>query len=146
MVGLPFMAILVALATTGCSESGGDGGGTPAESEAASGCAEATELQDSLTTLTQVDPASDGVDALRSAAAEVKTDLDAAVSAASSNLQSAIDQVQIAFSDFETALEGVSSEGGLGAAATQVGTALRQLGTALTDLRTEISENCSSGS
>jgi hypothetical protein len=93
--------------------------------------------------LTEVDPASDGVEALRSAAAEVKTDLDAAVSAASSNLQCAVDRVQGAFGDFEAALEGVSSEGGLGAAATEIGTALTQLGSALTGLRTEISQNCS---
>ena len=43
---------------------------------------------------------------------------------------------------FETTLEGISSEGGLGAAATELGNALTELGTALQDLSAEISERC----
>jgi hypothetical protein len=152
MVGLPAMAMLVVLAATGCGDSGG--GTTPATatptgtttstaSTAASGCLEASELKDSLTALTQVDPVNDGVDALKSAAAEVRTDLDAAASTASSEIRPAVDQVQTAFGGLETTLQGVSSSGGLGAAATQIGTSLAELGTALTSLSTELGQICS---
>ena len=142
--GLLSMAALLALATVGCNDDGdadeGDGG--TAASPAASGCDEVNALEDSLTALTQVDPVSDGTDALQSAVTEVRTDLDAAASAVASELQPAVDDVSTAFGDLETALEGVTSEDGLGAAATEVGNALSELGTALTGLSSEITETC----
>ncbi len=145
-VGLPFMATLLLLVTAGCSDSDGSGGQTSGESPAVtadtSGCDEVTALKDSLTALTQIDVTSDGTDALMSAAAEVKTDLGAAASAVSSDLQPAVDQVKVGVDDLETALEGVTSGGGLGAAATEVGTALTELGTALTGLTSAIGQVC----
>ena len=99
-------------------------------------------LKDSLTTLTGIDPVNDGTDALQSAASDVKTDLAAAASAVGSDLQPAVGEVQAGFDELETALQGISSAGGLGAAATEIGTALAKLGTALTDLTSEIGEYC----
>ena len=58
------------------------------------GCAEAAALKDSVTALTEVSPVDDGLDALKSAAADVKTDLDATVSAVSSELQPSVDEVK----------------------------------------------------
>ncbi len=107
-----------------------------------SGCDEVNALKDSLTSLTEVDPVGEGTDALESAASDVKTDLDAAVSAVGAELQPAVDEVKTSFDDLETALQGVSSAGGLGAAATEVGNALAELGTALTGLTSEISQTC----
>ncbi len=136
VVALPLMVIL-ALAAAGCSD---DNGGTP--TAATSGCDEVNALQDSLTSLTEVDLVSDGTDALQSAVSDVKTDLDAAVSAVGAELEPVVDEVQTAFGDLESALEGVSSAGGLGAAATEIGNAVAELGTALTGLTSEISETC----
>jgi hypothetical protein len=135
---LPLIAMVLALA--GCSDGDESDGGTP--TAATSGCDEVTALEDSLTTLTQVNPVNDGTGALESAASDVKTDLDAAVSAVSAELQPAVDEVKTAFDDLESALQGVSSAGGLGAAATEVGTALAELGTALTGLTSEIGQTC----
>ena len=124
-------ALLVAVVTASCSS----------DSES-SGCDEVHALQDSLTALTQVDPTSEGVDALKTAATQVGTDLDAAVSAVSSELKPSVDQVKTAFDGLETTLAGLSSAGGLGEAATAIGTSLTELGTALNGLTTEIGQVC----
>ena len=122
---------------------GGCGGDDASDSSPSpSACTDVMALQESVTSLTQVDPVNDGVDALRSAAAEVKTDLETALSSVSSELQPAVDQVKTAFDGLETALEGVSSAGGLGAAATEVGTAMTQVGSASTNLSTQVGEVC----
>ena len=127
------IALLIAVTVAGCSDNGeGDEGA----------CEEVNALKDSLTTLTQIEPVDDGMDALESATAEVKTDLEAAASAVASDLQPSVDEVQTAFDELETTLEGISSEGGLGAAATEVGNALTELGTASEDLSAEIGERC----
>jgi len=142
LVILP-LAFSMALAA-GCSGSDdGDSGTSPPTSTAASGCSEAAALEDSLRALTNVDPLNDGLDALNSAAAEVKTDLDATASAVSAGLEPAVDQVETAFDDLETTLEGITDAGGLGAAASEVGSALSRLGTALTGLSDEIAKDCS---
>ena len=136
--GLLSVALLVAVTVAGCSDNGeGDEGDTTA----ASGCEEVNALEDSLTSLTQIEPVDDGMDALESAVAEVGTDLEAAASAVSSDLQPSVDEVQSSFDELESTLEGIS-EGGLGAAATEVGNALTQIGTALEDLSAEIGERC----
>ena len=135
-------AVVLTLATAACSDDGDNGGSTGATSGATSGCDEVNALKDSLTSLTEVDPVADGTEALESAASDVKTDLDAAVSAVGAELQPAVDEVKTSFGDLETALQGVSSAGGLGAAATEVGSALAELGTALTGLTSEISQTC----
>jgi hypothetical protein len=122
---------------------GGCGGDDASDSSPSpSACTDVMALQGSLTSLTQIEPVNDGVDALKSAAADVKTDLDAALSAVSSELKPAVDEVKTAFDGLEAALEGVTSAGGLGAAATEVGTAMTQLGSASTNLSTEVEEIC----
>lgn len=136
LVALPLMVVL-GLAAAGCSD---DDGGAP--TAATSGCDEVNALEDSLTSLTEVDLVSDGTDALQSAVSDVRTDLDAAVSAVGAELEPAVDEVQTALGDLESALEGISSAEGLGAAATEIGSALAELGTALTGLTSEISQTC----
>ena len=78
----------------------------------------------------------------KAAATQVRTDLDAAVSAVSSELKPSVDQVKTAFDGLETTLAGLSSAGGLGEAATAIGTSLTELGTALNGLTTEIGQVC----
>ena len=115
------MLLVLGLVAGGC---GGDDASDSSPSPSA--CTDVMALQESVTALTQVDPVNDGVDALKSAAATVKTDLETALSAVSSELKPAVDQVKTAFDGLEIALEGVSSGGGLGAAATEIGTAMTQ--------------------
>ena len=124
-------ALFVAIMSASCSNDSKSGG-----------CDEVHALQDSLTALTQVDPLSDGTEALKAAATQVRTDLDAAVSAVSSELKPSVDQVKTAFDGLESAIAGVSSAGTIGEGATAISTSLTQLGTALTSLSTEVGQIC----
>jgi hypothetical protein len=141
--GLVSVAILVAIMAGACSDdSGGNATDQGGDTAAASGCDEANALRESLTSLTQIEPVNDGLDALESAVADTKTDLEAAASAVSSELRPPVEAVQSALDDLETTLEGISSDSGLAAAATELGSALTELGSTLTDLSAEISERC----
>jgi len=137
----PLILVVLLIGAVGCSSSydGGDGSSTSA---APTGCSEAASLKESVTTLTGVNPVDDGLDALKGAAADVKTDLDATVSAVSSELQPSVDEVKSAFDDLESTLGGITDAASLGAAATEVGTELTQLGTALTGLSSTIDQDC----
>ena len=139
IVMVPLLVALLAFVSVGCS--GSSNSDTPSSS-AASGCAEAAALKESLTALTNVDPVNDGLDALKSAATNVKTELDATVSAVSSELQPAVDQVKMAFDDLETTLNGISSAGGLGAAATEDRHIPLAVGHRADRLVDEITEDC----
>ena len=139
-LGIPSFVVILMASAVGCSSDNGDGGASSAA--APPGCAEAASLKDSATALTEISPVDDGLDALKSAAADVKTDLDATVSAVSSELQPSVDEVKSAFDDLESTLGGISDAASLGAAATEVGTQLTQLGTALTGLSTAIDQDC----
>ena len=93
--------LVLGLVASGC---GGDDASDSSPSPSA--CTDVMALQASLTALTQVDPVNDGVDALKSAAAEVKTDLEAALSAVSSELKPAVDEVKTAFDGLEIGAQG----------------------------------------
>ena len=137
----PLVLVVLLVAAAGCS-SDDDGGGGSSTSAAPTGCTEAAALKDSVTALTEVSPVDDGLDALKGAAADVKTDLDATVSAVSSELQPSVDEVKKSFDELQSTLNGISDAASLGAAATEVGTQLTQLGTALTGLSTAIDQDC----
>lgn len=139
-LGISSFVIILMAATAGCSSD--DDGGGASSAAAPPGCAEAASLKDSLTALTEINPVDDGLDALKGAAADVKTDLDATVSAVSSELQPSVDEVKSSFADLESTLGGISDAASLGAAATEVGTELTKLGTALTGLSTAIDQDC----
>ena len=130
MCGIAVLAML-ALAGAACSS----------DPEPEDGCAEVATLKDSLTALTQVEPVNDGLDALESSVATVKTDLQAATAAVSDALAPSVDQVQSAFDQLESALQGVTADN-LAASATEIGTALTAVGTSLTDLESEMSDRC----
>lgn len=136
----PLVLVVLLVSAAGCSSDDGDGGSST--SAAPTGCTEAAALKDSVTALTEVSPVNDGLDALKGAAADVKTDLDATVSAVSSELQPSVDEVKSSFDDLESTLGGISDASSLGAAATEIGTELTQLGTALTGLSTALDQDC----
>jgi len=118
--GIALLA-MVALVGTACSS----------DPEPNEGCAEVATLKDSLTALTQVEPVQDGLDALQSAVATVKTDLQSAAGAVSDALEPSVDQVQSSFDQLETSLEDVTADN-LAASATEIGTALTAVGTSPT--------------
>jgi hypothetical protein len=139
------VAVLAMLGLVGsaCSSSS-DTGGTPSptvSTSAGQGCAELATLKDSLTALTQVEPVQDGLTALQSAAASVKTDLQSAAAAVSDELKPSVDQVQSSFEQLESSLQGVTANT-LAASATEIGTALTAVGTSLTGLQSELSQKC----
>ena len=136
---------LLALVGSACSSDPDPATSTtssPAVSDSASqGCTELATLKDSLTALTQVEPVQDGLNALESAVATVKTDLQSAASAVSAELEPSVDQVQSSFDQLESSLQGVTTSN-LAASATEIGTALTAVGTALTDLESELTQKC----
>ena len=140
--GIAVLAML-ALVGSACS-SDPDSGTTPPATPSASasqGCAELATLTDSLTALTQVEPVQDGLTALESSVATVKTDLESAATAVSEALKPSVDQVKSSFDALENALQGVTANT-LADSATEIGTALSGVGTALTDLESELAEKC----
>ncbi|MGB7806985.1 MAG: hypothetical protein WBM72_15435 [Actinomycetota bacterium] len=139
-LGISSFVVILMASAVGCSSD--DDGGGASSAAAPPGCAEAASLKDSVATLTEISPVDDGLDALKGATADVKTDLDATVSAVSSELQPSVDEVKSAFDDLESTLGGISDTASLGAAATEIGTELTQLGTALTGLSTAIDQDC----
>jgi putative N-acetylmannosamine-6-phosphate epimerase len=130
------IAVLTMLALVGSACSSDADTGT-----ASQGCAELATVKDSLTALTQVEPVQDGLNALESAVATVKTDLQSAASAVSAELEPSVDQVQSSFDQLESSLQGVTTSN-LAASAAEIGTALTAVGTALTDLKSELTEKC----
>ena len=129
------IALLAMLALSGAACS------SEPDTAASQGCAELATLKDSLTALTQVELVQDGLTALQSSVATVKTDLQSAASAVSEELKPSVDQVQSSFDQLENALQGVTANN-LAASATEIGTALTAVGTALTDLKSELAEKC----
>ena len=111
----------------------------PTTAETTSACADVAALKASLEALTQVKPAEDGVIALTTAIANVKTSLDKAQASASDALQPSVEQVKTAFAELQTAASGLTADNliqkapGIAAALTQVGAATRALSTKLSE-------------
>ena len=112
-----------------------------ADTTASAGCADAATLKSSLDALKNVDVRQDGVDALTSALADVKTELGAATASASSALQPEVQQVQTAVDALETATNGLTTSN-LTQKAPAIATALRQVATATSALSTTLSQSC----
>ena len=105
------------------------------------GCEEATALKSSLAALKDVNVRSDGVDALKSAIADVKTNLQAARTSASSVLRPELDQVQTAIDALQTATTGLTKDN-LAQKAPQIATALAQVATAAASFTATLSKSC----
>jgi len=95
-------------------------------------------LKSSLEALTEVRPAQDGVPALKTAIANVKTNLDKAKASASPVLQPDVEQVKTAFADLQTAASGLTADNfkqkapSITLAMTQVAAATKALSSTLT--------------
>jgi len=102
------------------------------------GCEDVVALKSSLEALTKVRPAQDGVPALKTAIANVKTNLDKAKTSASPVLQPDVEQVKTAFADLQTAASGLTADNfkqkapSIALAMTQVAAATKALSSTLT--------------
>jgi hypothetical protein len=105
------------------------------------GCADVMALKSSLEALKNVNMQQGGVDALKSAVADVKTKLDAATSSASSDLQPSVQQVQTAVAALETATNGLTTSN-LTQKAPAIAAALTQVAPAVSTLSTKLAQSC----
>ncbi|MGY4766337.1 hypothetical protein ACXC9Q_05375 [Kribbella sp. CWNU-51] len=116
----------------------------PATSAPTTDCAAASALKSSLADLANVKPLQDGLTALTTAIANVKSSLGVAVAAASAALQPAVQSVKAAFSQLETAASGLSADN-LRQQAPQINSALQQVGSAATSFATTLTQSCPAG-
>lgn len=149
---LSALVVVGALATglAGCgsdSDSSSSAEATPTASATpteATGCADVAALQESLSSLKDVDLQQDGVAGLTSALDSVKADLEAAKSSVSAELQPQVAAVSTAFDALQTAASGLTS-GNIRQQAPAILTALQQVVTATTDLGTAVTQSCPEG-
>ena len=107
----------------------------------AAACADVAELKSSLEALTEVKPADDGVPALKTAIANVKTNLAPAEASASEVLQPSVEQVKTAFADLQTAARGLTADN-LKEKAPDIAAAMKQLRTATAALSSTLTASC----
>ncbi len=104
-------------------------------------CADVAALMSSLEALTKVKPAEDGLTALTTAIADVKTGLDKAEASASVVLQPSVQQVKTAFTELQTAASGTTADN-LRQKAPGIASATKQVATATEALRTTLTQTC----
>jgi hypothetical protein len=114
---------------------------TPTTATPTTACADVAALKSSLEALTQVRLAEDGVSALTSAIAEVKTNLDIAQASASPALQPKVQQVKTALAELQTAASGTTADN-LRQKTPAIAAAMRQVATATEALRSTLTESC----
>jgi hypothetical protein len=107
----------------------------------AAACEDVAALRSSLEALTKVKPAEDGVAALKTAIANVKTNLDAAEASASPVLQPSVEQVKTAFADLQTAVSGLTADN-FRQKAPSIASAMKQVGTAKEALSSTLTQSC----
>ena len=105
------------------------------------GCEDVAALKSSLEDLTKVRPAQDGVTALKTAIANVKTNLDTAQASASPALQPSVQQVKTAFAELQTAASGTNADN-LKQKAPAIATAMKQVKTATQALSSTLTQTC----
>ena len=114
---------------------------SPTTAAPTTACADVAALKSSLEALTKVRPGQDGVRALTTAIADVKTNLDKAEDSASPALRPSVQQVKTAFTELQTAASGISS-GNLREKLPAISAALKEVGTATEALRSTMAESC----
>jgi hypothetical protein len=142
------VTVVLLVAPMACSDSSTQGSSSPSPTAAppvsqspAGDCAASLALKSSLENLWNVQPLQDGLTALSTAMADVKTSLGAAVAAASAALQPAVESVKTAFSQLETAASGLTADN-LRQKAPAINSALRQVGTAASSFATTLTQSC----
>ena len=113
----------------------------PTANATTTACADVAALKASLEDLTKVRPAEDGLKALTTAIADVKTNLDKAEASASPALQPSVQEVKTAFAELQTAASGLTADN-LRQKAPAIAAALKQVAAATRALSTKLSESC----
>ena len=106
-------------------------------------CEDVAALKSSLEALTNVKPAQDGVAALKTAIANVKTNLDKAEASASASpvLQASVQQVKTAFAALQTAASGLTADN-FKQKAPSIASAMKQVATATKALSSTLTQSC----
>jgi hypothetical protein len=145
------VTVAVLVVPTACTDSSTESQPSPSATaappptgESATDCAASTELKSSLETLRNVEPLQDGLTALNTAMAGVRTNLAAAAASASAVLQPAVANVKTAFTELEAAASGLTADN-FRQKAPAINTALRQLGTAASSFATTLTQSCPGG-
>jgi hypothetical protein len=107
----------------------------------AAACEDVAALKSSLEALAKVRPAQDGVNALKTAIDNVKTDLDAAEASASEALRPEVQQVKTAFAELQTAASGLTADNRR-EKLPQIAAAMKQVGTATAALNSKLAQTC----
>lgn len=117
--------------------------GEPTSATTPAACADAAALKSSLEALTKIRPTQDGVGALTTAIATVKSNLDAAQASASSSpeLQSSVQQVKTAFDELQTAASGLTTDN-VAQKAPAIVSAMKQVQTATKELSSTVTQGC----
>jgi hypothetical protein len=113
----------------------------PTTDVTAAACEDIEALKSSLEALTKVRPAEDGLTALTTAMANVKTSLDKAEASASPALQPSVQEVKTAFGELQTASSGLTADN-LRQKAPAIAAALKQVAAATRALSTKLRESC----
>ena len=113
----------------------------PTTDATAAACEDVEALKSSLEALTKVRPAQDGVRALTTAIADVKTNLDKAQASAPPALQPSVQQVKTAFAELQAAASGLTADN-LRQKAPALASAIKEVATATRALSTKLRESC----
>jgi phage-related protein len=113
----------------------------PTTDATAAACEDIEALKSSLEALTKVRPAEDGLTALTTAIADVKTSLGKAEASASPALQPSVQEVKTSFAELQTAASGTTADN-LRQKAPAIAAALKQVAAATRALSTKLSESC----
>ena len=128
-------------ATTAAPTTAAPTSAAPTTDATGDACEDVAALRSSLEALTKVKPAEDGVAALTTAIADVKTSLDAAEASASPVLQPSVQQVKTAFGELQTAASGVTADN-LRQKAPAIASAIKEVATATQALSATLSQAC----
>jgi chromosome segregation ATPase len=107
----------------------------------AAACEDVAALKSSLEALAKVRPAQDGVDALKTAIDNVKTNLDAAEASASEALRPEVQQVKTAFAELQKAASDLTADNRR-EKLPSIAAAMKQVGTATAALNSKLTETC----
>ena len=114
---------------------------SPTAAAPSAACADVAELKSSLEALTKVKPAEDGVPALKTAIANVRTNLAPAEASASEALQPSVEQVKTAFGNLQTAAAGLTADNRK-EKAPDIAAAMKQVRTATSALSSTLTQSC----
>jgi hypothetical protein len=111
-------ALAVVLSVTAACGDDDDGGGTSGSDEASQedACAQAEDLRNSITDLSDVDVSEEGTNALDAAIDEIEQNANDLASTVSDDLEPEVDALESALGSLKDAIANIGDEGGVNAA------------------------------